>query len=156
MAKTKLDYSQFSESNLPARFWNKINKTESCWLWTGKIDDGYGRYPFSKNGKSNLYLVHRIMISIYKNGIEPDMFVDHLCRVRNCCNPAHLEKVTIKENTKRGKGKHSQPDSSKCINGHSIEGPDANVHISERKTRRGIEALHITCKICNWSKRVKN
>ena len=42
MAKPSLDYNSIEE--LPEHFWDKVNKTDSCWLWTGKIDDGYGRF----------------------------------------------------------------------------------------------------------------
>src|SRR5258708_2755438 len=31
-----------------------------------------------------------------------DKQMDHLCRVRSCCNPLHLEPVTASENTRRG------------------------------------------------------
>lgn len=40
---------------LPQRFWDKVNKTDSCWLWiAGKVDGSYGRFRFGKK----MYLAH--------------------------------------------------------------------------------------------------
>lgn len=47
------------------------------------------------------------------------MVIDHLCRVRLCVNPSHLEAVTNLENLRRGAGYGLQNGMrSKCINGH--------------------------------------
>lgn len=154
MAKSKLDYNVFTEKDLKPSFWAKVKKTDGCWLWTGKIDDGYGRVNLRHEGKTHLYGVHRLMSAIYHGGVDKDVEVDHLCRIRHCCNPDHLEQVTTQENTRRGKGRKSQPDPNKCVNGHPLEGPDADVHVSIRRTRRGAEVPQITCRVCNWSKKI--
>jgi DNA-binding transcriptional regulator YiaG len=66
-----------------------------CWIWQGSVNHaGYGR-----NSRG---MAHR---SYYAeaNGPIPDGFtIDHLCRVRACVNPEHMEVVTHKENTRRG------------------------------------------------------
>lgn len=71
-----------------------------CWLWTGTTAQGYGAFyaPGSKSRNS-----HRLMWE-HVNGPVPDgLELDHLCRIRNCVCPDHLEAVTHLENVRRGK-----------------------------------------------------
>lgn len=70
-----------------------------CWLWTAiTTEDGYGRVTI--NGKK--YLAHRLTYTFLVDQIPNGLVLDHLCRVPTCCNPAHLEPVTNRENTIRG------------------------------------------------------
>jgi hypothetical protein len=147
MAKPSIDYNILEE--LPERFWDKVNKTDDCWLWTGKIDDGYGRFSY----KGILYLVHRLVVATLKEPVVDGMVIDHICRVRNCCNPDHLRQVTISENTKKLK---KQEDPTTCVNGHPLFGESAQVHISERRTRHSGDTTSITCKVCNSVRRLEN
>lgn len=78
------------------RFWSKVNRTKTCWLWTAATHHGYGR--FSVDGVS--IMAHRFSVSLREPLIE-GMEVDHLCRVRLCVNPAHLEQVTPAVNRQR-------------------------------------------------------
>jgi HNH endonuclease len=91
---------------------------DSCWMWTGPLSDGYGR---TGKDKDRDQLVHRI---VYKNlvGPIPDGFqLDHLCRNRACCNPAHLEPVTQKVNLLRGEGACAQhARKTHCKRGHEF------------------------------------
>ncbi len=83
------------------RFWAKVNKTETCWLWVGAVtDNGYGN--FRKKRKS--IPAHRVSYELLIGPIPDGLELDHLCRVRNCVNPEHLEPVTRQENVKRGVG----------------------------------------------------
>ncbi len=83
-----------------ARFWVKVNKTETCWLWTAAKIKGYGAFEFG--GK--LRLAHRLSYEMAKGPIPAGLQIDHLCRVPHCVNPAHLEAVTPRENQLRGFG----------------------------------------------------
>ena len=74
-----------------------------CWLHKGTWQDGKG-YRKIKWRRRTLY-VHRAMYTIHKGSIPDGLVLDHLCRNRNCCNPEHLEPVTVKKNTERGNGK---------------------------------------------------
>lgn len=147
MAQASLDYNSIGQ--LPPRFWDKVNKTDNCWLWTGKIDDGYGRFSYNKK----LYLVHRLIVAIMKEPVFPDMVIDHICKVRNCCNPDHLRQVTKSENSSNRKS-NLEPDL--CINGHPLFDDGSQTHISSRRTRHNGEELSITCKLCNSVKRLAN
>lgn len=89
------------------RVWRFVNKTETCWLWTGFIDKpGYGHFRVGTkyapcDGRPVKY-VHRWLYETLRGPISPDLDLDHLCRVRHCVNPDHLEPVTHKENVLRG------------------------------------------------------
>lgn len=84
------------------RFWSKVDMTggpEACWPWTAcKNNDGYGR--FMLHGKARR--AHRVGFALAKGEIPDGLVLDHLCRNRDCCNPAHLEPVTVAENNRRG------------------------------------------------------
>ena len=83
-------------------FWNKVEKTESCWPWKGRLtENGYARYQF---GSGRTVAAHRVAYALLRGPIPSGMTLDHLCRVRHCVNPAHLEPVTMKENILRGNG----------------------------------------------------
>ena len=76
-------------------FWGQVDKTDSCWLWTGHLDrNGYG--------KVGNRLAHRMAYTMVKGVIPEGLSLDHLCRVHNCVNPDHLEPVTHAENVRRG------------------------------------------------------
>lgn len=69
-----------------------------CWLWTkSKSPDGYGWA--SLNGKT--YQAHRLVYELLNGPVGRASQLDHLCRVRHCVNPAHLEPVTPRENQAR-------------------------------------------------------
>lgn len=77
----------------------KLFNGTPCWLFSGAIQNtgGYGLFWIS--GK--LQLTHRITYEYLKGPIPPGLYIDHLCRVPRCCNPAHLEAVTPAENNHR-------------------------------------------------------
>lgn len=83
-----------------ARFWAKVNKTETCWLWVGASNpNGYGR--FSVAGK--LHYPHRWIYERLVQPIPTGYAIDHLCRQHACVRADHLEAVAWGENTSRGK-----------------------------------------------------
>lgn len=81
------------------RFWSYVEKTEQCWIWVGpKSDTGYGN--FYVEGR---YMgAHRWSYIDAYGSIPENLTLDHLCRIRACVNPSHLEPVTQGENARRG------------------------------------------------------
>lgn len=88
------------DQRLPIRFWSKVSPNASgCWLWTAALrSDGYGQLTLNKKGRSAHRLAYEALVAKIPSGLE----LDHLCRERRCCNPAHLEPVTRQENVRRG------------------------------------------------------
>lgn len=82
------------------RFWSKVEKTDTCWLWLGaRTRGGYGLFRLKK-----MRSAHRVVYEMMVGRIPDGYDLDHLCRVRHCVNPAHLEPVTERENALRGFG----------------------------------------------------
>jgi hypothetical protein len=76
-----------------------IDSETGCWLWTASLTGpGYGQ--FKVHGR--LVLAHRFAYELVHGPIPADRELDHLCRVRRCVNPTHLEPVTTRENLLRG------------------------------------------------------
>ena len=83
------------------RFWSKVDKTPEteCWHWTSAITtEGYGQFWFNRRPR----LAHRLAYEMLVGPIPEGLVIDHLCRVRHCVNPAHMEPVTQAENNARG------------------------------------------------------
>ena len=99
-----------TNSSLEKRFWTKINKDGplpvyrpglgSCWLWEGtRSPNGYGSIQVGYT-----QLAHRVAYELLIGPIPEGLTLDHLCRVRACVNPKHLEPVSVRENILRGVG----------------------------------------------------
>lgn len=119
---------------LTDRFWVKVTKSsEGCWLWTGARNSrGYGQWAVGGRSRS----VHRIAYEALVGPIPDGLTIDHLCRVKTCCNPEHLEAVTGAENSRR----HAATITS-CPRGHE--------YTPENTYRNG--AGHRYCRECYLS-----
>lgn len=90
---------------------------DECWMWPGALtDSGYGKVAPGPEGGT--WLVHRIVYEYMVGPIPKGLDLDHLCRVRACVNPAHLEPVTRRENLARGE--HNHRGKERCKNGHEF------------------------------------
>lgn len=70
-----------------------------CWIWQLKVNQyGYGNVVVGGRDK----MAHRHSYEIHKGKIPVGLTIDHLCRVRDCVNPNHLEAVTMHVNQRRG------------------------------------------------------
>lgn len=84
------------------RFWAKVEKTETCWLWTAcKFSNGYGQFQRVDGGTK---VAHRIAYELLVGDIPEGLVLDHVCHVRTCVNPAHLRPVTNKQNVENASG----------------------------------------------------
>jgi HNH endonuclease len=115
-------------------FWARVEKTETCWLWTGHVDkDGYGRVDGGMRASRYAYLL--LVGPIPKT--TPRLVIDHICRNPRCVNPKHLEAVTDRENVLRGSSPpipHPQAERPTCIHGHPLSG--ANLRVDRRGWRK--------------------
>lgn len=106
LTRTLLDYA--------IQRYRKVDVVESgCWLWTGSLDpSGYGK---TSAGPLRNISMHRLSYMAWSGEpIPAGLELDHLCRVRHCVNPAHLEPVTKAVNQQRG----SRATAETCPQGH--------------------------------------
>lgn len=98
-----------------------IRDPSGCWLWPGSRNrGGYGRYKV----RGVTVNVHRTVYEAHRGPIPEGLTLDHLCRVRHCANPAHLEPVTQRENTLRSPIALTAVNARKtaCPRGHPYDG----------------------------------
>lgn len=127
---------------LPDRFLSKFVIGETgCWLWTaGLSPKGYGRF----RDAARIWRAHRYAFTALVGTIPDGLQLDHLCRVRHCVNPQHLEPVTNRENTRRGESVAAQrARQTHCLRGHELSG--ANLYVWPRNGRRA-------CRTCRSSR----
>lgn len=106
------------------KLWGRVELVDNngwdCWKWTGGLKD---------NGYSNVYLGnrrqmsgHRLSYQLMIGDIPDGLDLDHLCRLRSCINPYHLEPVTRRVNTLRSPIgiAASKAAQTECIHGHAF------------------------------------
>lgn len=105
-----------------------------CWLWMGdSVKGGYGR-TFVDGRK---WLSHRAAYVAFVASIPEGLTIDHLCKQPACCNPLHLEPVTMKENTMRGNSfARINAQKTTCKNGHALAGENLYTYKNGRRECR--------------------
>jgi hypothetical protein len=105
------------------RFLPRIIRTATCWHWGGYVSsDGYG-YILRRGA-------HRVAYEHFVGPIPDGLQLDHLCRVKHCVNPSHLEAVTRQENMRRAvpfRKPHHSKRRTHCKKGH-LYSPDNLYH----------------------------
>ena len=115
------------------RFWEKVEKTDGCWIWRGARNrSGYGRI---QKAVGITQLAHRVAYTMEVGPIPDGMQIDHLCRTTSCVNPAHLEPVTARENQHRVSVLKTH-----CVQGHE--------YTPENTYRFGPDQRHRACVEC--------
>lgn len=104
-----------------ARFWARVCEDDSgCWLFTG-ADNGNGYGAFYDSSQKRQRGAHRFAYERVVGTIPAGLTLDHLCRVRRCVNPSHLEPVSNLVNVMRGEGVGARASrQTHCINGHEL------------------------------------
>jgi hypothetical protein len=124
------------------RFWRKVEVIPNgCWLWTaGKFPNGYGCFSLGVIPRRNVG-AHRFAYEHFVGPIPEDKELDHLCRVRHCVNPQHLEPVTRSENLLRSPLIGQANRKTHCKRGHPLEG--ANLYIKgDFRSCRACKQVH--------------
>ena len=123
-----------ARGTLEERLWRFISPepNSGCWLWTGTTRRDYGQIAGPPGLKKTMLQAHVVAYELYVGKVPSGLELDHLCRVRQCVNPSHLEPVTRAVNMQRsplaGRNKKSHPWSGRfCKNGH--ERTDDNMRI---------------------------
>ncbi len=138
-----------------ARFMTKVDRSgpphpkmgTPCWLWRGRPNaEGYAQ--FYTGGKT--YRAHRWIFEQINGPVSAALHCDHLCRVRHCTNPDHVEPVTPRENLMRGETLAAfRASRTHCPSGHPLSGPN----LYEKRQKNG--CAHRQCKTCMAAHRNK-
>lgn len=122
---------------------SRVAYDSGCWTWEGALVDGYGMIDIDGKGRKPHRLVYEALI-----GAVPDGHVlDHLCRNRACCNPAHLEVVTDEENKRRGASGANNRQKTHCPQGHEYTEDNTIVVL-----RPDGEFRHRRCRACETAR----
>jgi len=138
----------FLDGRLPDRFWDKVMPcpTTGCWLWTASMGQrGYGRFRLSAERRS--VNAHKVAYDALVGAVPEGLELDHLCRVKSCCNPDHLEPVTHLVNVLRGSGEAAiNAAKTHCKRGHEFTTENTAIY------RRADGRVLRNCKAC-WTVR---
>jgi hypothetical protein len=116
---------------------------DGCWLYGGALmADGYARVKDASSDRA--LLVHRVTYEALVGPVPDGLVLDHLCRVRHCVNPQHLEPVTNVENIRRG-FRARLGDRTHCAEGHEFT-PE-NTTFQQRRRKSGVSLTPI-CRTC--------
>lgn len=116
-----------------------------CWLWFAGMAYGYGAFKVIEWGEQR---AHRVSYRLFKGEIPEGTEIDHLCKVKCCVNPDHLEAVTHAENVFRADRGAVAINWHKthCINGHELAGKNISLR------RHGITEKSRVCLVCDRAK----
>lgn len=112
-----------------------VNPQTGCWEFQGYLNQkGYGLV----GRKGKMWRVHRYVFQLLAGPLIDGLQLDHLCRVRHCANPCHLEQVTAKTNVERAEKASGQRNAHKthCPQGHPYTGRNLIREEGRRRCRK--------------------
>lgn len=120
---------QRAAESLITRFWAKVQKTPTCWLWTANAVRGYGQYHLPRTGRQqHVIYAHRFSWTLTNGPIPDNLAVLHRCDVPLCVNPNHLFLGTLADNLADARAK------GRLIDGkHLIKVSDAGIRDIQRR-----------------------
>lgn len=129
-----------TDAHIELRFWSKVTRADGCWLWQGGTDIwGYGTFSVRGRGVG----AHRYSYELIRGSISDGLTIDHLCRVRACVNPDHMEAVTVRVNCLRGYGPTAMNARKQvCAHGHQFTAD--NTYVVKRTDGR----TYRRCRAC--------
>lgn len=134
--KSGLKY--YNSGSVLDRIAERVDFGDDCWLWNGVVAaEGYG-----KLGND---WAHRAVYEATVGQIADGLVIDHLCRVRRCVNPDHLEPVSYLTNNRRGLGTAGQ---THCRNGHEYTPENTYIVRAPDYVRRKCR----TCQLANMAR----
>ena len=113
----------------------KVNNATGCWEWTACINPtgGYGQ---TRDAAQRKVYAHRLSYELFVGEIPHGLSIDHLCRVRRCVNPKHLEAVPLKVNILRGDSfSAKRAKQTHCKRGHLLAGHNIKPNKNNRQCR---------------------
>lgn len=133
-------------TELSASFWQRVHKTDHCWLWTGSMSrDGYGHAPTGGSA-------HRLMFEAEVRPLSPDEHVDHKCHNddavcvgskhcphRRCVRPDHLQARPANENRADQYGARKPA----CVRGHAFTPDNTYTGTGHRRQCRKCQAAAV-------------
>ena len=139
---------------LPQRILSRIEKIpeSGCWIWMGALRTG-GYAHVSWGGK--LVAVHRLLYEIEHGVIPAGLVSDHLCRVRSCVNPYHIELVSSRINILRGVGPAAKLAARSCC-GHGHEFSEHNTYVVHESSRANPRRKCRACDLARGKKYYRN
>lgn len=124
------------------RFWQKVQKRGSCFLWLGGADtEGYGK--FTINHRS--FRAHRVAYFLFY-GIDPgDHLVLHRCDTPACVGPRHLFLGDQSDNIRDmdAKGRRGENHQSGERSGRAILSEEEVLRIRQSDESDGIWATRL-------------
>ena len=121
------------------RFWPRVDKTETCWLWTG-ARSSYRYGNMMVDGRQ--IPVHRWAYEQFVGPIPEGHQIDHICGVTLCVRPDHLRPLTAAENVRA----HWREQRGTCRNGHPMTEDNIVWRLGGRKRE---------CRACSRDRRAR-